>query len=149
MFAPDGRHDNIKLIIELVAQFGWKIYHMDAKLAFLYGVLEEEIYVEQPTSIEVIGHEDKVYNMNKALYRLNQASRAWYCRMDAYLLLHGFEQSENVAFLYVKNSNDEKQLIFSFYVDDSLVTGNDYLSLNAFKAEMMKEFEMTDLGERV
>ncbi|GKV19157.1 hypothetical protein SLEP1_g29451 [Rubroshorea leprosula] len=76
-FAPVARHDTIKLLVALVANLGWKVYHMDVKSAFLNGILEEEIYVEQPQGFEVAGKEDYVYRLNKALYGLKQAPRAW------------------------------------------------------------------------
>jgi hypothetical protein len=59
---------------------------MDVKSAFLNGFLEEEIYIEQPMSYEVKGHEDNILKLNKALYGLKQAPRAWYSRIDGYFL---------------------------------------------------------------
>ena len=111
------------------------------------GLLEEEIYVEQPEGFQVPQNEDKVYKLHKALYGLKQAPRAWYSRIDSYLIQNGFERSANEATLYVKRSDDEVQLIVSLYVDDLLVIGNASDSLKKFKYEMQAEFEMSDLGE--
>lgn len=47
-FAPVARYDTIRLLVALAAKTGWKIHHLDVKSAFLNGVLEEDIYVEQP-----------------------------------------------------------------------------------------------------
>ncbi|GLT32318.1 hypothetical protein SLA2020_069930 [Shorea laevis] len=146
-FAPVARHDTIKLLVALAANLGWKLYHMDVKSAFLNGILEEEIYVEQPQGFEVAGKEDYVYRLNKALYGLKQAPRAWYSIIDDYLLQQDFRRSKNEATLYVKGTNSGSQLIVSLYVDDLLLTGGNEHLLNNFKAEMMKEFEMLDLGE--
>jgi hypothetical protein len=52
------------------------MHHMDMKFAFLNGALKEEVYVRQPSSFVVIGKEDKVYCLRKALYGLQQAPRA-------------------------------------------------------------------------
>ncbi|RVX04494.1 Retrovirus-related Pol polyprotein from transposon RE1 [Vitis vinifera] len=75
-FAPVARHDTIRLLVALATKMGWKIHHLDVKSAFLNGVLEEDIYVEQPEGFQVSGCEDKVYKLHKALYGLKQAPRA-------------------------------------------------------------------------
>ncbi|GKV08818.1 hypothetical protein SLEP1_g20394 [Rubroshorea leprosula] len=146
-YAPVARHDTVRLLIALAANLGWKLFHMDVKSAFLNGVLQEEIYVEQPPGFEITRKEDCVYKINKALYGLKQAPRAWYCRIDHYLMSQGFRRSTKEATLYVKGSSSESQLILSLYVDDLLLTGNDLKLLEQFKKVMMQEFAMTDLGE--
>nr|KYP54959.1 Retrovirus-related Pol polyprotein from transposon TNT 1-94 [Cajanus cajan] len=146
-FTPVARHDTIRLLIFLAAKLGWKFFHFDVKSAFLNGLLDEDIYVDQPEGFQVPGSEDKVYKPHKALYGLKQTPRAWYSRIDGYLLQKEFKKSENEATLYVKKSNNEVQLIVSLYVDDLLVIGNESNSLNQFKKDMEKEFEVTNLGE--
>ncbi|GKV19034.1 hypothetical protein SLEP1_g29334 [Rubroshorea leprosula] len=146
-FAPVTRHDTIKLLFAIFAQNGWKVYHMDVKSAFLNGFLEEEIYVEQPKGFFVHGSENMVYKLHKALYGLKQALRAWYSRIDAYLMQQGFRRSENEATLYVKDINGDVQLLVSLYVDDFLITGSDVQAMEHFMLVMKKEFEMSDLGE--
>ncbi|GKF05475.1 putative ribonuclease H-like domain-containing protein [Tanacetum coccineum] len=59
---------------------------MDVKKAFLYGHIEEEVYVCQPLGFEDPDHLDKVYKVVKALYGLHQAPRAWYDTLANYLL---------------------------------------------------------------
>ena len=58
------------MLISLVAHHSWKIYQLDVKSAFLKGILEEEVSVEQPEGFMVEGEEDKVYHLKKALYGL-------------------------------------------------------------------------------
>jgi len=77
VFAPVVRFDTIRLIISLAASNKWKIYQLDVKSAFLNGILEEEVYVQQPEGFRVAGKESKVYRLIKALYGLKQAPRAW------------------------------------------------------------------------
>ena len=92
-FAPVARLDTIRLVLALPAQKGWKVYHLDVKFSFLNGVLQEEIYVEQPEGFIIPGQEEKVYVLKKALYGLKQAPRAWNNKMDGHLLSLGFEKS--------------------------------------------------------
>ncbi|XP_040934583.1 uncharacterized mitochondrial protein AtMg00810-like [Gossypium hirsutum] len=87
-----------------------------------------------------------VYRLKKALYGLKQAPKAWYARIDSYLVSLGFNRSVNEPALYVKKNEAEIQLIVSLYVDDLLVTEGDQDMLAEFKAKMMDMFEMSDLG---
>nr|GFC09873.1 retrovirus-related Pol polyprotein from transposon TNT 1-94 [Tanacetum cinerariifolium] len=70
------------MIIAIDAQHKWKIHQMDVKLAFLNGLLEEEVYVEQPKGYVAKAQEGKVLRLKKALYGLKQAPRAWNTRID-------------------------------------------------------------------
>ena len=63
---------------------------MDVKTAFLNGLLQEEVYLEQPQGFEVYERDSHVCRLKKALYGLKQAPRAWYSRIDSYLLSIGF-----------------------------------------------------------
>ncbi|KAL3519542.1 hypothetical protein ACH5RR_017691 [Cinchona calisaya] len=144
-FAPVSRLDTIRLLFALSAQLGWKVHQMDVKSAFLNGILEEEIYVEQPEGVVVEGKEDRVYRLHKALYGLKQAPRAWYSRIDDYLLGFGFEKSLSESTLYVKYNSNEN-LVISLYVGDLLITRSSAKLIDKFKQDMMQAFEMTDLG---
>ncbi|PNX86396.1 putative LRR receptor-like protein kinase, partial [Trifolium pratense] len=145
-FAPVARLDTIRALIALSAQKGWSIYQLDVKSAFLNGILEEEIYVEQPQGFVVKGNEDKVLRLRKALYGLKQAPRAWYSRIDQYFMDRGFRRSKSEPTLYIKTQGQYDTLIVSLYVDDLIYTGNNITLINGFKEDMMKTFEMTDLG---
>ncbi|KAL0409127.1 UNVERIFIED_CONTAM: Retrovirus-related Pol polyprotein from transposon TNT 1-94 [Sesamum radiatum] len=68
VFAPVARLETIRLLIALAAQNRWPIHQMDVKSAFLNGTLEEEVYVKQPEGFSVIGHENKVLKLKKALW---------------------------------------------------------------------------------
>ena len=113
-FAPIARLDTIRVLIALAAQNKWKIHQLDVKSAFLNGYLEEEIYVEQPRGFETAGLEDKVLKLKKTLYRLKQASRVWYTRIDGYFTEHNFRRSKIKPTLYIKTQGDDI-LIVSLY----------------------------------
>lgn len=143
-FAPVARMDTVRTILAIAAQNKWAVYQMDVKSAFLNGILEEEVYVEQPPGYETLGHENKVYKLKKALYGLKQAPRAWYSRIDSYLLQNGFNRCSSEPTLYTKMNEQGEIIIVCLYVDDLVFTGD--LSIDKFKSDMKKEFEMTDLG---
>jgi hypothetical protein len=47
-FSPVARYTSIRTIIALAAKMKWKLHQMDVKTTFLNGVIEEEVYIEQP-----------------------------------------------------------------------------------------------------
>ena len=65
-----ARFDTIRLLLALAAHKGCKVYQLDVKSAFLNGVLEEKIYIEQPEGFAIKSVVDKVYLLKKALYGL-------------------------------------------------------------------------------
>ncbi|XP_059072468.1 retrovirus-related Pol polyprotein from transposon TNT 1-94 [Cryptomeria japonica] len=77
-FAPVARYTSIRTIIAIAASKGWKLHQMDVKTAFLNGVIEEEVYIEQPEGYEIRDRLTHVCRLKKALYGLKQAPRAWY-----------------------------------------------------------------------
>ena len=85
-----ARYSSIREVISIVAEMGWKIHQMDMKTTFLNGHLQEEVYLEQPQGFEIHGRDSHACRLKKDLYGLKQASRAWYSRIDTYLLSAGF-----------------------------------------------------------
>ena len=67
---------------------------MDVKTTFLNGVIEEEVYIEQPQGFEVKEKRTHVFKLKKDLYGLKQAPRAWYGRIDSVLTSLGFTKSK-------------------------------------------------------
>nr|GEY77003.1 hypothetical protein [Tanacetum cinerariifolium] len=93
VFAPVARIEAIRLFLAYASIMGFMVYQMNVKSAFLYGNIEEEVYVCQPLGFEDFDHPNKVYKVVKALYGLHQAPRA--CQ-DKYVaeILKKFELSE-------------------------------------------------------
>jgi hypothetical protein len=117
---------------------------MDVKTAFLNGVIEEEVYIEQPEGFEVFSSESHVCRLKRALYGLKQAPRAWYTQIDSYFTGLGFSKSEADPNLY-QIVVEGKLLIIVLYVDDLILTGDELLILSC-KKDLATEFEMKDLG---
>ena len=76
-FAPVALYTSIRSVLALAIVMKWKIHQMDVKTAFLNGVVEEEVYVEQPLSFETHDRESHACRLKKALYGLKQAPRTW------------------------------------------------------------------------
>ncbi|GBN79900.1 hypothetical protein AVEN_255754-1, partial [Araneus ventricosus] len=66
----------------LVSLLGWNHVQLDVKSAYLYGKLNEKVYLKQPPGFTVKDAENKVYLLHKALYGLHQSGRSWNCELD-------------------------------------------------------------------
>jgi hypothetical protein len=75
-FAPVARLEAIRILLSFSEAKGFKLHQMDVKSAFLNGVLEEEVYVRQPTGFDSEKYPHRVYKLRKVLYGLKQAPRA-------------------------------------------------------------------------
>ncbi|GKE44855.1 putative ribonuclease H-like domain-containing protein, partial [Tanacetum coccineum] len=86
------------------------MYQMDVKSAFLYGKVEEEVYVCQPPGFEDPDFLNRVYKVEKALYGLHQAPRAWYETLSTYLLYNGFQRGkiDKTLFIIMDKESDVK-----------------------------------------
>ena len=82
VFAPVACMEVVRLLLALAAHEGWQVHHMDVKMTFLNGDLQEEVYVQQAPGFAQPGQEHKVYRLHKALYGLHQAPRAWNQKLD-------------------------------------------------------------------
>nr|GEW14170.1 putative ribonuclease H-like domain-containing protein [Tanacetum cinerariifolium] len=76
VFALVARIEAIRLFLAYASFMGFMVYQMDVKSAFMYGTIEEEVYVCQPLGFEDPDYPDKVYKVVKALYGLHQAPGA-------------------------------------------------------------------------
>lgn len=67
---------------------------MDVKCTFLNGLIQEEVYVEQPPRFESGTFPPHVFKLKKALYGLQQAPRSWYEHLSSFLLENRFERGK-------------------------------------------------------
>ena len=87
-FAPVTKMDSIRLALAIAASKQWEVHHMDVKCAFLNGDITEEIYMQQPQVFYT--NPFLVYSLRKSLYGIKQAPRAWYAKIDSFLLSLNF-----------------------------------------------------------
>ncbi|GJR86978.1 putative ribonuclease H-like domain-containing protein [Tanacetum coccineum] len=120
VFAPVARIEAIRLFLAYASFMGFLVYQMDVKSAFLYGTIEEEVYVTQPPGFKDPDHPDKVYKVVKALYGLHQAPRAWYETLANYLLSNGFKRGKIDQTLFIKKQKGDILLV-QVYVDDIIL----------------------------
>nr|GEU91584.1 copia protein [Tanacetum cinerariifolium] len=76
VFAHVARIEAIRIFLAFASYMGFIVYQMDVKSAFLYGIIDEEVYVSQHPGFVDPKFSNKVYKVVKALYGLHQAPRA-------------------------------------------------------------------------
>ncbi|GJS95057.1 reverse transcriptase domain-containing protein [Tanacetum coccineum] len=106
VFALVARIEAIRLFLAYASFKDFVVYQMDVKSAFLYGKIEEEVYVCQPPGFEDPDFPDRVYKVEKALYGLHQAPRAWYETLSTYLLDNGFQRGKINKTLFIRREKD-------------------------------------------
>nr|GEU83974.1 putative ribonuclease H-like domain-containing protein [Tanacetum cinerariifolium] len=80
VFAPVAWIEAIRIFLAFASFMGFIFYQMDVKSAFLYSSIKEEVYASQPSGFLDPRFSNKVYKVEKALYGLHQAPRAWYLK---------------------------------------------------------------------
>ncbi|GJV38944.1 putative ribonuclease H-like domain-containing protein [Tanacetum coccineum] len=131
---------------------------MDVQSAFLYGTIDEEVYVSQPPSFVDPDHPKKVYKVVKALYGLHQAPRAWYATLSTFLEKHGYKRGIIDKTLFTKK--DKKDIILvQVYVDDIIfgstrmswcdefeaLTNRQISMVLWYVADMLKKFDLASV----
>ncbi|GKA72358.1 putative ribonuclease H-like domain-containing protein [Tanacetum coccineum] len=108
---------------------------MDVKSAFLYGTIEEEVYVCQPPGFEDPQFPDKVYKVEKALYSLHQAPRAWYETLSTYLLENGFRRGTIDKTLFIKKDKEFESLMHKKFQMSSMGQFTFFLGLQVMQRD--------------
>nr|GEY05013.1 hypothetical protein [Tanacetum cinerariifolium] len=123
VFAPVARIEAIWMFLAYASFMRFMVYQMDIKSAFLYGTIEEEVYVCQPPGFEDPDYPDKVYKVVKALYRGK------------------IDQT-----LFIKKQKGDILLV-QVYVDDIIFRSTNKKLCKAFERLMKDKFQMSSMGE--
>nr|GEX28895.1 retrovirus-related Pol polyprotein from transposon TNT 1-94 [Tanacetum cinerariifolium] len=145
-FALVTRLEAVRLLIAYAAHKSFTAYQMDVKIAFLYGPLKEEVYVNQPDGFVDPYHPDKVYRLKKALYGLKQAPKAWYDELSKFLLSKGFSKGSIDPTLFIRKHRGDILLV-QIYVDDIIFCSTNPNLSKRFEKLMHSKFEMSMMGE--
>ncbi|GKC65217.1 putative ribonuclease H-like domain-containing protein [Tanacetum coccineum] len=150
VFEPVARIEAIRLFLAYASHMGFIVYQMDVKSAFLYGTIKEEVYVCQPHSFQDPLFPDKVYKVEKALYGLHQAPRAWYETLSTYLIENGFRRGTIDKTLFIKKDKGDILLVqissmgeLTFFLGLQVQQKEDgiFISKEKYVAEILKKFD--------
>jgi hypothetical protein len=130
-FAPVACLEAIRILLAFVTSKGFKLYQMDVKSAFPYGVIQEEVFVRHLLGFEKPKYPNRVYKLSKALYGLKQVPRAWYASLKTFLLEHGYVMGSVDKTLFTLKYGNEFLLV-QIYVDDIIFGGSSHSLMSTF-----------------
>ncbi|XP_057749111.1 retrovirus-related Pol polyprotein from transposon RE1 isoform X1 [Arachis stenosperma] len=145
-FAPVAKLSSVRILLSLAANYNWPLHQLDIKNAFLNGELEEEVFMKLPPGFEAELGRNKVCKLKKSLYGLKQSPRAWFERLGMVVKGLGYTQSQADHTLFYKHSAANQTAILIVYVDDIILTGDDFWELKDLKEKLAKAFEIKELG---
>nr|GEU35668.1 hypothetical protein [Tanacetum cinerariifolium] len=146
VFVPVARIEAIRLFLAYASFMGFTVYQMDVKSAFLYGTIDEEVYMMQPHGFQDPEFPARVYKVEKAMYGLHQAPRAWYGTLSKYLLTNGFQRGTIDQTVFIRKHIGYFILV-QVYVDDIIFGSSNPQLCKEFEALMHEKFQMSAMGE--
>nr|GEU39295.1 putative ribonuclease H-like domain-containing protein [Tanacetum cinerariifolium] len=148
VFAPVARIEAIRLFLAYASFIGFTVYQMDVKSAFLYGTIDEEFYLMQPPGFHDPEFPARVYKVEKAMYGLHQAPRAWYGTLSKYLLTNSFQRGTIDQTLFIRRHRGDFILV-QVYVDDIIFGSSNPQLCREFEALMHEKFQISAMVKRI
>jgi hypothetical protein len=144
VFAPVIRMTSIRVFLALAAALGFIVYQLDINSAYLKGIIDVEIYMEQPPGYVDSAYPDHVCRLQKGIYGLKQAGRIWNAVINEFLLELGFSRSTADPCVYILFRSDGPLLV-GLYVDDMPFAGTP-TAIAWFKQAVANRFDYKDIG---
>lgn len=136
--------NTVRILLSLAVNLDWPLYQLDVKNAFLNGELEEEVYMETPPGFTC--HLGKVCKLRKSIYGLKQSPRVWFSHFAKVITTKGYTQGQTDDTMFFRYSAQGKMSILIVYVDDIILTGDDYSEMENLKSYLNTKFQLKDLG---
>ncbi|GJU61841.1 ribonuclease H-like domain-containing protein [Tanacetum coccineum] len=144
-FNPVVKPATIRTVLSLAVSRNWPIHHLDVKNDFLHGHLSEIVYMHQPPGFVDPNKPDYVFHLQRSLFGLKQAPRAWFQLFSSYATRVGFQHSKTDSSLFVFHRGSDIAYLL-LYMDDIILTASSSAFLQRIIASLHNEFAMKDLG---
>jgi hypothetical protein len=145
-FAPTMHIKTARVLLALAAKHKMSCRQYDVSTAFLHASLKEEVYVKQPPGHVIPGKENWVYRLNKAMYGLKNAPKAYSDHFMSILSELGFEQSTRDECLWILKKGGAR-VYYLFHVDDILCVSNDDFVRDICFERLKRSLRIRDEGE--
>jgi len=140
-YSPVVHIEAWRTLLSIAAKRNIRVRFFDIKTAYLYGSIDEIVYMEAPPGFEKMIDINQICKLQKSIYGLPQSGRNWFKRLRKELLDIGLKQlaSDNCIFVYNK---ENVFVCISVYVDDISIIDNDIEAGNMFVEKLHKVFEL-------
>ncbi|KAL7290700.1 hypothetical protein TKK_0015453 [Trichogramma kaykai] len=142
IYTPVAKLTTIRMFLCIANQLELPVFQSDVKGAFLYGDIEEDVFMRLP---EGFNNKGKVCKLLKSLYGLKKSAKNWNLKFNSVMVNIGFKRSENDHCLYTKITKTSKTYVI-LYVDDILYFGNDKTEIQSLIEVLKRNFDIKDLG---
>ena len=145
-FCPVVKPTTVRMVLSIAVSRGWHLRQIDVQNAFLHGFIDEHVFMAQPPGFQHPQYPRHVCKLQKSIYGLRQAPRAWFSRLTEKMTTIGFVGSEADHSLYVHHSDSVLTYIL-IYVDDIILAGADLPFIHHVISLLKCEFPVKDLGQ--
>jgi hypothetical protein len=146
-FASGVKLTTLWLILTHFARNDWEIHHVDIKNAFVNAEIKETIYIKPPPDYLKPGQEGLVCRLLKGLYGLKQAGREFYIELcRKFVEEMGFSRADCDYAVFLKMDREEP-IIVGVSTDDMTIGARHLRTITAFKKDLQKHFEISDMGD--
>lgn len=146
VFAPVAKQTTFKILLAVASAKGMEVKHLDVKTAFLYGELEEVVYMKQPQGFVVEGKEKKVCLLRRSIYGLKQAGRVWNKLLCQVLIDAKYVQSTNDPCLFTLAIKENICHVL-IHVDDIITANTNNEMFENLEKILSSKFEINNLGD--
>lgn len=147
VFAPVAHLQTVRTILALAVAKEYEVHHIDVSGAFLYAPIHTEVYIRLPEGVPDIDTDgDKlVGRLNKAMYGVGEASRAWNNTIDKKFREHGYVRGSADTCAYHKKYPGGQEALVTGHVDDFIIAAPPDI-INDAKKPITANFKHTDFG---
>ncbi len=138
--------NSIRMILSIVTTEDLELHQADVDTAFLYGLMDTDVYISQPSGYIEPGKEDMVCHLLKSLYGTKQAARQWYKKVRTTMTNNGFEVCQSDNCIYIRRIEDELSII-ALYVDDLIIASSTMDGVKKIVNFLKCDFSIKELGE--
>ena len=146
-FTPFMKPATIRTVLTLVASKKWPAHQLDVSNTFVHGHLQEKVYYQQPVGFVDPERPDAVCLLNRSLYGLRQAPRAWFTSFTDFVKSIGFVQTRSDSSLFVlRGSSGAVVAYLLLYVDDMVLAASSPALLRDIVNKLKSTFAIKDMG---